>query len=237
MATIKDMVYDFKLEAERIDSKTVKTLKVPQIISLLNKGMLLLVKRRYDLDPKRRQSFESNQRRTQELQKIHILKESLEPVKNPNNTSTYRFDLTKTTKKFLFMTRASFFGSKGECTKQLLFGAEMQTDDYQVVMDNPDTDPSFEWRTVPYRYGADHLSVETDGTFIIENAEVDYLRYPVQMDIEGYTRFDGKPSKNIDCELPEFLHPDIVSMSAMLFKLWNGSPDAQATIMSFDLTE
>lgn len=237
MASIKDMVYEFKLEAEKVDSRTVKTLKVPQIISLLNKGMLLLIQQKYDLDPRRRQAFETNQRRTQELQTLHILHEPLDLSPADSNTAIYSLDLQKTKSQFMYMTRVSFIGNKDKCSQVTLFGHEVQTDDYQVVMQDPDQNPSFEWRRVPYRFGDKTLKAYSDGSFQLVKAEVDYLRYPKKMDIEGYTHFDGKLSKNEECELPEILHPGIVSTAALLFKSWNNSPDVQAQMLNYELSQ
>lgn len=232
LTTIQDIVYDFKLQAEKLDSKTVETLKLPQIISLLNKGMLLLIKRRYDVDPTKGESFESNQRRTQELQRLHILSEKLE--QGTKVGTDFTFDYSKTSKPLMFVTRALFFGNKGECINQRLYSTEIQTDDISL---NPDMAPSFEWRTTTFRYAEDRLVVRTDGTFEIVKAEIDYLRYPVKMDIAGYPHFDGTPSKDVQCELPEIMIPDIVSMATLVFKLWSASPDTQAQLLLYNMHE
>lgn len=236
MATVKEMIYDFKLEAEQIDNKSVEGLTLPQIISLLNKGMLLLMKRRYGLDPTRRESFESTERRTQELQKLHVLLEPLERSRKKENH--YFFDCTKTKERFLFLTRIAFFGSKETCKNQKLKAIRTQTDDLAIAEENPHRRSSFEWRQVNYRFGGDMILADTDGSFDITKAELDYLRYPKEMDVAGYKRFDGKASTDINCELPVFIHDDIVSSAVLLFKVWRASTqDAQAAMLAFTLNE
>jgi hypothetical protein len=39
------------------------------------------------------------------------------------------------------------------------------------------------------------------------------LRYPQYIDVEGYTRLDGTPSVDQDCELPEYAKQDIVDLA------------------------
>jgi hypothetical protein len=35
------------------------------------------------------------------------------------------------------------------------------------------------------------------------------MRYPVYIDKEGYTKFDGEPSENQDCELADYLEDEL----------------------------
>lgn len=226
--TAQEMAYQFKLRANRIDSKTAPDLSLPQIVAFLNLGMLQLLKKRYGLNNSYRETLESIQKRIDEWQLL-IVPHELLPL-SAEDDGRFAADLTKTEKPYLFLLRASFHGENAQCSKCKFNTQYVQRDDLNVKLDNPNERPNFEWRRVLHSIAQNKLLAYTDNTFTLTRAEVDYLRYPVKIDLEGYEHFDESASTNVDCELPIFLHDDIVDEAVARFKGSLNHPDAQAAV-------
>jgi hypothetical protein len=75
--------------------------------------------------------------------------------------------------------------------------------------------------------GNDNLAAYTDGTFEIDDVYLTYLRYPLQIDIKGYTKFDGTDSIDQDSELPEYAKSDLVDLASKFAAMSNDN-QAQA---------
>lgn len=226
-----EMVYQFKLEADRIDSKFSRGLKLPQIILFLNRGMNQLLKTRYGSNNNYQATFESIQKRIDEWQTLVVPHKTLDmqAVPNTNRVEGKIADLTG----YLFLLRASFVASKNDCKDIPILNTQIvQSDDLNFNLDDPDFVSNFEWREVNYRLASDKIIAYTDSTFSISKADIDYLRYPKLIDIAGYEHFDGTASADVDCELPVFLHEEIVNEAVSLFKLRLGSPDAEASLIA-----
>jgi hypothetical protein len=222
---IQEMVYLFKLQAERVDTKKSQDLSIPKIITILNSGQINLIKRKYGINNLYRSGFEAVQKRKQDLQKLSVLNEEISPT--VSGSTVVQFDLSNLAKPFLFDTRVRFKASKGTCTNKILVGLPTQTDDMNLVDMSSNRIPSFEWRETTYRIASDRIHAESDGSFTIPKMVIDYLRYPVNMDIVGYKHFSGATSTNINCELPEFLIGEVIDQAALEFKLWTQDPNFQ----------
>lgn len=228
--TIQDMVYNFKLKADKLDSKGFANLKLPAIIYLLNEGMTSLIKKRYSgANTTLKASFEEIQKRRDEFQRILVPDEIIKAKKVL--PETYVVDITQTAKPYMFLARANFYGKKDDCKDRKLRGILAQTDDLDLMEDSPLEGSSFEWGEVLYRMAEDKLRVTTDQTFSITKGRIDYLRYPTKVDMSGYTHFNGSASSDVDCELPEFMHYDIVDEAKLVYDISFATPDAQAILL------
>lgn len=231
------MVYQFKLEANRIDSKSSQGLKIPQIISFLNRGMNQLLKTRYGSNNIYGATLESIQKRIDEWQRLIIPHETVK-LSAESGTNRYQASIKDFKEKYLFLLRCSFVASKKDCTDQLVYNTFLtQSDDLNFNLDDPDFVSNFEWREINYRLASDKLIAYSDSTFSIDSADIDYLRYPKLIDLEGYKDFDGNPSSTVECELPDFLHDEIVNEATLLFKLRLGSPDAEGSVAAKQMEE
>lgn len=224
---IQEMVYLFKMEAQRVDTKSTTGIPLAQIIIYLNNGMITLLMQRYGPNNNYRATLESIQKRIDEWQRLVIPHEEL--ICEASEKGRFLADLTDTKEKYLFLLRCSFTGSQGKCGDCKFTSVYSQSDDLDSDLDNPNARPNFEWREVLHRIARDKIIAYTDGTFTLDRADIDYLRYPKALDIAGYEHFDGNASKNVNCELPEFLHKDIVTEAVLAFELSFKQPGAEAT--------
>lgn len=222
------MVYQFRLDANRIDSNTTRKLEIPKILEYLNNGMLQLCVTRYGSNNTYRASLESIQKRIDEWQKLIVPHYKIDANEDEDNAGLYRSDLPLKD-GYMFLLRCSFIASKNDCNNQLITNVHLiQTDDLNFNFDNPNSKSNFEWREVNYRLAQDQILAYTDSTFSINKTEIDFLRYPLPMDMIGYTRFDGTPGSDTDCELPVFLHREVVNEAVLLYKVALGQDPAAA---------
>ncbi len=213
---IQEMIYDFKMKADKLDSKDFKDIPLPQIIRLLNEAQIITVLSRYGQNNLYKEGFEANQKRIDELSVLTVVDENL--ACNKVGTNIYSSDLVKTKYKYLFLLRANFLASTSNCFDLEMSGIQVKTDDLDRILTSSFDSPSLEWRETPYRIANNSLRVYSDSSFTITQATIDYLRYPNDMDVEGYVHFDGTKSKTQECELPEFLRKTIVNNAVLSLK-------------------
>lgn len=221
--TIQEMVYQFKMESEKVDSQQSAKLEIPQIILVLNTAMINLVLDKYDNPSKI--GFETTQKRKKELQHLIVIGNTIKDSKQVQHKG-YAFNMSDLDPEVLFLTRVQFRGSKDGCTATL-DGIDTQSDDLNLVNRSSNKKASFEWREVPFRQADNQIIAETDDTFKLSECLLEYIRYPKKLDMEGYENFDGKPSENVDCELPGFLHPELITYAVYKSDLWRRNPEVQ----------
>lgn len=232
---VQEMVYQFKLEAKRSDSTGAPDMPPAQLIQWLNLGQTALLMERYGPHNAYGATLEAIQKRIDEWQRLQVPHEPLGLKRKTD--SRYEGDLTKTKKPYLFLLGVSFVGGCDACPEQVFTSRYSGADDLRADLDNPNRKPNFEWREVLHRLAEDKLLAYTQPDFHLTKADLDYLRYPRRIDLAGYTGFDGQPSQDVDCELPAFLHYDVVSKAVYLYKLGLNHPDVQAAALALQQKE
>lgn len=177
------------------------------------------------------------QRRTEELQHLLVSHETLKYSGLDKKRNIVKFDLSKTKEKFMILTRVSFDADTADCSSLSLDGVPVQTDDLNEVLRDVLNNPSLEWRELPYRQADNKLMAYSTPEILNLKADIDYLRFPKRMDIEGYSDFDKKPSKTVQCELPELIHPDLIDTAVQIFKFSINSPDSATAFQNSLMNE
>lgn len=229
--TVEELIYTFGLKADKLDSKSFANISIAAKIYLLNEGQQSLINKRYGgLNTTYRAAFEEIQKRRDEFQRLIVPDEVLKMTKVDDEI--YTADLLKTKKPYMFLLRTNFYGNKGECLERRLKGILVQTDDLDVIIDSSLEKSSFEWGEVNFRLAEDKIRAITDLTFSLKRARIDYLRYPLNMDILGYEHFDGTASTTVQCELPVFMHGDIVEEALFIYNSSFNNPELQARLLA-----
>jgi hypothetical protein len=102
---------------------------------------------------------------------------------------------------------------KGDCKSNPLVISQVKHGDINTVLKNSNTKPSFEYQEVPGTITGHRWQIFTDGSFTPKKLYLWYVRYPKQVDFEGYIHFDGKPSTTINSELPYYLKEELVDIA------------------------
>lgn len=216
--SIQELVYKFKLEYDKLDSNDYPKVEIPQIILFLNKSQRITVEKAYNPDDNGK-GFETDQLSIDDLEAIHIKNNPLLAYTlTGSNPNEYSIDLSQLTYEYLHLTRSYSYGKNDVCGTQILKNIQYTHNELNEVLTDPNRNPNFYWQEIPIVISQNKVFGYTDGTFSLTTGKLEYLRVPTQMDMAGYTHFDGTPSTNVDCEFPDYMQERILSLALMIAK-------------------
>ena len=114
--------------------------------------------------------------------------------------------------------------SKGGCTDTPLGTYQVRLDEINLHLRDEYSKPSFEYQETPVTISQDNLQVyKTD--FSVDSVYLTYYRYPVSIDIAGYTRLDGTASTTIDPEIGDQGVDEIIDWCALELQRLASNPE------------
>jgi len=213
------LVYKLRQRLNKIVSNAHQDIPEEDIILVLRESLIKLIKKKLGTDNIYRIGFDGFKKRYQDLQ---FLVENFEDhpiklVKSDGQLNRYTVDISKIQPKFMFYVGSYVLGSKGQCKDKILYANTdlIKHGDITTLISSPIYKPSFEWREVLVDISTNELGYYTDGTFDIDTVHLSYLRYPKEMDIAGYIDLEGKESKDVDCELDEYLEDELLDIAEL----------------------
>lgn len=215
----REMHYDFKQKLNKIDSQKYRNLIVPEIDWKLNEAQEVIVKTIAQPRYSNQLGFEINQRTIDDIRTIVV---NQKPSEYLNATvydeSSYLIALPD---DYWFRVSAKVIASKGNCKNVSLKARLVQHDDEHQL--SPFDRSSFEWRRANYRFIEGGIRVFTDGVFVVEKFNLDYIRklkriHNAQDYIGGtYETLQGEVlTGSQSCELPEGIHREVVDLAVLI---------------------
>lgn len=186
--TSQEMVREFKIGTDKIDSESYPEIYEGQIYMFINKAISEIVN-------EGRKVFEKTQTITDNLKAL-IPARPINIVANKViGTNDYTFDLSTAGVNYLFYIRSSINTQVG-----LLIGrAEakvVQQDDIEIVLNDPYNNPK-PYR-VPITFSRNTITGYANSTFIINSIDLVYVKQPAIV------------SSGINCDLDSQIHYTIV---------------------------
>lgn len=213
--SIDELIYRFKLKLDKLDTNKKVNIEIPQYILYLNSAQMRVVNRKLDGTNPKAIGFEQDQKRIQELKPISMPMESISAT--VVNDNLYTVDLSLLTEKLLRVVRSQSEGHTKECTdKAVLNNVELPSNDMNYILNDSYNKPDFNWREVPVNYKQNSMYIYSDGNIIIDNCNIEYLRYPRTIDKAGYTKFDGSASVDSNCEFDIAMSDEIIDEAVLL---------------------
>jgi hypothetical protein len=128
----------------------------------------------------------------------------------------------------MFYVDSYILADKGRCkNRKIWINRDLaKHGDIQFILNNTHYKPSFEYQETFNFISSDELSVFTDGTFTPTKLYLSYIRYPLYIDKEGYTKLDGTASINQDCELKNYLEDELVDLTVQSLAMYTENPSA-----------
>jgi len=147
------------------------------------------------------------------------------------NLNRYNVDISNISPKFMFYIDSYVLATKEQCKDKILFTNVdlVKHADITVLLNNSNYKPSFEYREVILDISSDELHVYTDGTFTPTKLYLSYLRYPKEIDKEGYVKFDNSDSVNQDCELEDYLEDELLDIAVENLAMYTDNQFATQT--------
>lgn len=231
MIDITRLLYKIDLKLNKLSSNDHQNIPVEDKILALNEAQIRLIKRKVNPNNIYQLGFDAFRQRYEDLQNLVVPYEELEVSKTQELYTSYQTDLTQTKQKYFLPIDIITKGNKGNCKDRTInVSFIVKHSDLSVMMNNSDFQPSFAYQETLSVISSNKLIVYTNdpkGDFEIDKVLLSYLRYPREMDAEGYIHFNDEESTNIDCELPEHLEDELLALTVLELGLDTNNPNGQ----------
>lgn len=217
MISCLELSYELDQRLNKLSTFAHQQIPVEDKVIALRNAQIKLVKTKIDTNNVHRLGLDSFKKRYQDLQ---FLIENPEDHKQKLKISDkylnkYITSVSSLTPKFMFYIDSYIIADKGDCKNRIIYANTdlIKHADITKLLQNSNYSPSFEYQETIADISSDELHYYTDGTFTPSVAYVSYLRYPKDIDLEGYVNIDGKDSTNIDSEFEYYLKDEILDLA------------------------
>jgi hypothetical protein len=212
MIPVQELVYEVKLNLNKVDRQDNVLLGVENIIVYLNQAQLSWIKTKVGENNIYRDGYEATRKRIDDLQEIKVNNHALKLEKHDDVLYKGYRGLLADVPGYMMYVMSHASAVKQDCKTGLTVDLIRQNDLTNLYFD-ANFGPSYEWRSTLATIGEGYIILYTDGSFSLDKVFLTYLRYPKPIDIDGYIKLDGKDSVSQDCELPYYAKSDIVDLA------------------------
>lgn len=177
-----------------------------RFIQMFNSEQIRLVRSFLDL---------RNDNRIKHIQRLMVYSRELERKSSFDKPKSVSFSFPD---DYLEFVNVDGIFTKGECEVADFAMWETKNEDIQELIADEFNKPNFEYRETFYTIGEDSVRVYVSD-FDVKSLNMTYYRYPKNVDIEGYIKYDGTQSTSIDPELDDRLVEQILNMVEKQFGL------------------
>jgi len=209
----------YKIDQRLNKLSTLEHQQIPREdkVLALNEAQIKLIKLKVDGNNIYKLGLDGFKKRYQDLQFLvenpedHELKLKLAD----SYMNKYITSIGNLTPKFMFYLDSYMIAEKGECKNRVIYCNTdlVKHSDIDTLLQNNNYKPSFEYQETICDISSDELHYYTDGTFKPISVYLSYIRYPKEMDLEGYVHFDGSNSTTVDCELEDYLEDELLDLT------------------------
>ena len=205
---VQEMHLAFKIGVDKVDSLNYPDFQPNEIDFLLNQSQERFVKQRYGLNNTKGKSFESDQKRTDDLRAV-IKNSIIKPLtydSNNNISVNARFAQLPSDYWFAVNERVDLesLDCNGKTVTSVGFVRVINHDNFNIIEDDPFEEPTKD-KVVRLMIGNNAELISANGVNII-NYRLRYLRRPIGMNIDT----------NINCELADHTHNEIVNGAVLI---------------------
>lgn len=216
MIPIERLLYKLDLRLNKKSSTEHQSIPIEDKILALNEAQIILVKSKLNANNLYNAGLDAFKKRYEDLQALVVPFEELAVTKTTEIYPSYKANLNSLSKPYFLPLETIASCTKGSCTERPLYIFDiLKHGDLQIMMNNNNYKPSFEYQETFAIISSEEMYIYTDGTFTVDNIKITYLRYPINVDIAGYINFDGSASTTIDCELAEQLENELLDIAAL----------------------
>lgn len=219
MIIVDTLLYELDQRLNKLSTNANQQIQLEDKLIALNNNGIKLIKLKLDGNNIYKLGLDGFKKRYQDLQFL---------IENPEDhgidvtisdpyLNKYIGKLSDFSPKFMFYIDSYMVADKGICKDRVLYtNADLvKHADIITLLKNNNFVPSFEYQETIVDISSDELHYYTDGTFTPKKVYVSYIRYPKEIDKEGYTKFDGTNSVNQDCEFEEYLKDELLTLTTM----------------------
>jgi hypothetical protein len=152
------------------------------------------------------------------LQQILVINEPLKIDKTSETITSFKLP-----EDYFDFKNFRVFARKDNCVVKDFTLWEIKGENVHELLEDAHNKPSFFARESFYQLASGAVSVYKDTDYTYTKGFLDYYRYPREVDIEGYIKFDGTESTSIDPEWDAKVVDKILDIAAKEFNMNNES--------------
>ena len=217
MILVDSLLYKIDQKLNKLSTNAHQQIALEDKILALNEAQIKLIKQKVDGGTNNQLGLDASKKRYEDLQNLVISynENNLDLKQVDKNLNQWSADVTKLVPKYMFYLDSYVLADKGECKNRKIWINKDLTKhgDIQYLLNNVHYCPSFEYQETFNTISSNEISIYTDGTFTPKKIKIMYMRYPVYIDKEGYTNFEGKSSINQNCELATYLEDELLDLT------------------------
>ena len=207
--TAAEMVLNFKFRLDKVDSLNYPNFENSEVDLLLNQATERIIKQRYGTTNTKKTSFEETQKRSEDLKNIVVTAPALLVFQNVNNINNDAAFVTLPSDHYFTIFEncvIQYLDCKGLTVQNTVPVVAIQHNDYNKNIDNPFNKPN-----------------KNKVLRLMENGQVELIPEPNALIVQYKLRYIRKPATidsvnlpNVDSDLSEHLHDEIVDMAVSL---------------------
>lgn len=234
MIPVDSLLYKIDQKLNKLSTNDHQQIQLEDKILALNEAQIKLIKQKVDGQSTiSGMGLDAFKKRYEDLQSL-VVSYNNQPlklkIKNPQlNQWAAKTDVLHP--KYMFYIDSYVLADKGRCkNRKLWINRDLaKHGDLQYCLNNDHYKPSFEYQETFNFLSSDEISIFTDGTFTPTEIYISYMRYPQYIDKEGYTRLDGTPSIDQNCELALYLEDELLDLTVQNLAMYTENASAMQT--------
>lgn len=232
MIQADSLLYKIDQRLNKLSSFDHQSIQLEDKILALNEAQIKLIKNKIGRNNLYKIGLEGFKKRYQDLQFLlenpedHPLSLTLgDPI-----MFKYITPVANISPKYMFYIDAYVLADKGACKDRVIICNPdlVKHADIQLLLNNTNFKPSFEYQETIIDISSDELHVYTDGTFVPSLLYLTYLRYPLEIDKTGYVHFDGTDSTDQNSELEDYLEDELLDLTVENLAMYTENQSAVA---------
>ena len=231
MIPVDSLLYKIDQKLNKLSTNVHQQINLEDKILALNEAQIKLIKQKVDgFSVVSGMGLDAFKKRYEDLQSLVVTYNS-QPLEltilNPE-LNQWKANLHTLVPKYMFYLDSYILADKGKCKdRKIWINRDLaKHGDLQFILNNSHYKPSFEYQETFNFLSSDEISIFTDGTFIPSKIYISYMRYPIYIDKEGYVKFDGTDSIDMDCELELYLEDELVDLTVQNLAMYTENSSA-----------
>lgn len=216
MILVDKLLYKLDLGLNKLASTEHQYIPLVDKILALNEAQINLIKQYVGSNNVYGIGLDGFKKRYNDLQNLIVQFEKLPATSSSDIYTSYKADLSTLANNYFLPLEITTTCTKGACSNRVVSLTNMvRHGDLQVLLNNNNYKPSFEYQETIGLISDNQLYIYTDGTFTVNDIYITYLRYPIEMNKSGYINFDGTPSTDVNCELEDSLEDELLNLAIL----------------------
>lgn len=214
MISAVQLEYKTRMRLNNLASNEHQDIPLEDFILAANEAQIKLIKKKLGLNNNYSIGYDGFRKRYEDLQTLVVphIQLKLKNDKTLNNRWSTEKKVIELTPKYLQYSEIYLTADKRECKDRVLQVNICKHSDLNILLNNTNYKPSFEYQETLGTISSDRIEIYTDGYFTPSALYVSYIKYPQKIDLEGYIDFDGKESKTQNSELPDYLEDELLDL-------------------------